>query len=132
MDEKDRQKQGMAMRRAVLGDAHVDRAERNKNEFNGDFQDIITRYGWGEIWTRPGLDKRTRSLVTIAMLVALNREAELRMHLRAAANTGVTRAEIKELLMHSALYCGLPTANSAIHLAEEVFATTEEWRKQKS
>ncbi|HEX9808881.1 MAG TPA: 4-carboxymuconolactone decarboxylase [Alphaproteobacteria bacterium] len=132
MDEKDRQKQGMAMRRAVLGDAHVDRAERNKNEFNGDFQDIITRYGWGEIWTRPGLDKRTRSLVTIAMLVALNREAELRMHLRAAANTGVTRAEIKELLMHSALYCGLPAANSAIHLAEEVFATTEEWRKQKS
>ncbi len=132
MDERDRHKQGMGVRRAVLGDAHVDRAEKGKTDFNGDFQDFITRYAWGEVWARPGLDRKTRSLVTIVMLVALNREAELRMHLRAAANTGVTRAEIKEALLHSALYCGLPAANGAIHLAEEVFETTEEWRAKKA
>lgn len=131
MDERDRHKQGMETRRSVLGDSHVDRAEKNKNAFNGDFQDFITRYAWGEIWSRPGLEKKTRSLLTIVMLVALNREAELRMHLRAAANTGVTRAEIKEALLQSALYCGLPAANSAIHLAEEVFATEEEWRERR-
>lgn len=131
MDERERHKQGMATRRSVLGNAHVDRAEKNKNDFNGDFQDFITRYAWGEIWSRPGLDKRTRSLLTLVMLVALNRESELRMHLRAAANTGVSRADIKEALMQSAVYCGLPAANAAIHLAEEVFATTEEWRGRK-
>jgi 4-carboxymuconolactone decarboxylase len=131
MDERDRHKQGMATRRSVLGDAHVDRAEKNRNEFNADFQDFITRYAWGEVWARPGLDKKTRSLITIVMLVALNREAELRMHLRAAANTGVTRAEIKEAILQSGLYCGLPAANGAMHLAEEVFDTTEEWRGKK-
>ncbi len=131
MDERDRHKQGMATRRSVLGDAHVERAEKGKDDFNGDFQDFITRYAWGEIWTRPGLDKKTRSLMTIVMLVALNRESELSMHLRAAANTGVTRDEIKEALMQAALYCGLPAANSAFHLAKEVFDTTQEWRGKK-
>jgi 4-carboxymuconolactone decarboxylase len=122
MDERKRHKQGMKIRRAVLGDAHVDRAQANKNSFNADFQDLITRYAWGEIWTRPGLPRKTRILITIAMMVALNRSDELRMHLRAAANNGVTRKEIQEVLLQTAIYCGVPAANSAFHAAEEVFA----------
>jgi 4-carboxymuconolactone decarboxylase len=122
MDERKRHKQGMKVRRAVLGDAHVDRAQANKNSFNAGFQDLITRYAWGEIWTRPGLPRKTRSLITIAMMVALNRGDELRMHLRAAANNGVTRKEIQEVLLQTAIYCGVPAANSAFHAAEEVFA----------
>jgi 4-carboxymuconolactone decarboxylase len=122
MDERKRHKQGMKVRRAVLGDAHVDRARANENTFNADFQDLITRYAWGEIWTRPGLPRKTRSLITIAMMVALNRGDELRMHLRAAANNGVTRKEIQEVLLQTAIYCGVPAANSAFHAAEEVFA----------
>jgi 4-carboxymuconolactone decarboxylase len=125
MDEKERYQQGMGVRREVAGDAHVDRAEANRSSFNEDFQDLITRYAWGEIWSRPGLDRRTRSLITLAMLVALNREGELRMHLIAAANNGVTRDEIKELLLQTGIYCGLPAANAAIHLAEEVFAAAD-------
>jgi 4-carboxymuconolactone decarboxylase len=121
MDEQTRREQGMQIRRAVLGDAHVDRAQANLNETNSEFQDFITRYAWGEIWTRPGLPAHTRSLLTIAMMVALNREAELKLHLRAAANNGVTRDEIKEVLLQSAIYCGVPAANSAFHLADEVF-----------
>lgn len=122
MDERKRHKQGMKVRRAVLGDAHVDRAQANKNSLNADFQDLITRYAWGEIWTRPGLPRKTRSLITIAIMVALNRSDELRMHLRAAANNGVTRKEIQEVLLQTAVYCGVPAANSAFHVAEEVFA----------
>jgi len=122
MDESDRYDQGMSTRRSVLGDAHVDRTLTRRNSFNEEFQDFITRYAWGDIWSRPGLPKHTRSLVTIAMLVALNREDELKMHLRACFNNGVTRDELKELLMHTALYAGLPAANGAIHLAEQVFA----------
>ena len=122
MDERERQDQGMKVRRAVLGDAHVDRANRNRNEFNQDFQNLITRYGWGEIWTRTGLPRETRSLITLAMMVALNRPEELRMHLRAASNVGVTRDQIKEVLLQTAIYCGVPAANSAFHAAEEVFA----------
>lgn len=122
MDERERYQQGMAVRRAVLGDAHVDRSLQNKNEFNEEFQDLITRYAWGEIWTRPGLPRRTRSCITLAMMVALNRGEELRMHLRAAFNNGVTREEIKEVLLQTAIYCGVPAANSAFHIAEEVFA----------
>ena len=122
MDERKRHKQGMKVRRAVLGDAHVDRAQANATSFNADFQDLITRYAWGEIWTRPGLPRKTRSLITIAMMVALNRGDELRMHLRAAANNGVTRKEIQEVLLQTAIYCGVPAANSAFHAAEEVFA----------
>jgi len=122
MDERKRHKQGMKVRRAVLGDAHVDRAQTNENSFNAAFQDLLTRYAWGEIWTRPGVPRKTRSLITIAMMVALNRGDELRMHLRAAANNGVTRKEIQEVLLQTAIYCGVPAANSAFHAAEEVFA----------
>jgi len=121
MDEGERYEQGMSVRRAVLGEAHVDRSLKNKNEFNQDFQDLITRYAWGEIWTRPGLPRHTRSLMTVAMMVALNRTDELRMHIRASFNNGVTRDEIKEVLLHAAIYCGLPAANSAFHAAEQVF-----------
>lgn len=126
MDERERHAQGMKLRRAVLGDAHVDRAVAGRNEFNAEFQDLITRYAWGEIWTRPGLGRHTRSLVTIALMVALNRGEEFRMHLRAAFNNGVTRDEIKELLLHTAIYCGVPAANAAFHMAEEVLAQMEQ------
>ena len=124
MDDRKRHTAGMRVRRAVLGEAHVNRAKANENEFNAPFQEFITRYAWGEIWTRPGLPRKTRSLVTIGMMVALNRADELRLHLRAAANNGVTRKEIQEVLLHSAVYCGVPAANSAFHIAEEVFAET--------
>jgi 4-carboxymuconolactone decarboxylase len=120
MDERERYTKGMEVRRAVLGDQHVDRALEHRNAFNEEFQDLITRYAWGETWARPGLPRKTRSLVTLAMLVALNRGEEFRMHVRAAANTGVTREEIKELLLQAAIYCGVPAANAAFHAAEEV------------
>lgn len=116
---------GMHVRRTVLGNAHVDKASGNINEFNGDFQYFISNYAWGEIWTRPGLSKHNRSLITIAMLIALNRKAELQMHIKAAFNNGVTKDEIKEVIMQSALYCGLPAANEAIHTAEEIFKEIE-------
>jgi 4-carboxymuconolactone decarboxylase len=122
MDEKERYEQGMIKRRQVLGDAHVDRAQANRTDFTSDFQDLITRYAWGEIWTRPGLAAHTRSLMTICMMVALNREEELKLHLRAAANNGVTREEISEALLQTAIYCGVPAANSAFALAQQVFA----------
>lgn len=115
------QDQGMHVRRTVLGDTHVDKSIANVNAFNSDFQTFITDYAWGEIWTRPGLTKAQRSMITISMLVALNRPVELKMHLRAAINNGLTVNEIKEICMHGALYCGLPAANEAIHLAESVF-----------
>ena len=116
-----RHAEGMATRRSVLGDAHVDRAQARKTELTSEFQDMITRYAWGEIWTRPGLPRHTRSLMTICMMVALNREEELKLHLRAASNNGVTREEIKEALLQAAIYCGVPAANSAFALAQEVF-----------
>ena len=122
MEERERHSKGMQVRRAVLGDAHVDRANASSNDFNGEFQDFITRYAWGEIWTRPGLPRHTRSLITIAMMIALNRSEEFRLHVRAAANNGVTREEIKEVLLQSAIYCGVPAANTAFHLAQDVFA----------
>jgi 4-carboxymuconolactone decarboxylase len=121
MDERERYEKGMSVRRAVLGDAHVDRTIKSKNAFNEDFQDLITRYAWGEIWDRPELPRHTRSLLTIAVLVALNRTEEFRMHVRAAFNNGVTRDEIKEVLLQTAIYCGVPAANSAFHAAAEVF-----------
>jgi 4-carboxymuconolactone decarboxylase len=121
MDERERYEKGLSVRRAVLGDAHVDPSLKNRNEFNQEFQDLITRYAWGEIWTRPGLPRKTRSLLTIAMLVALNRPDEFRLHLRAALTNGVTKEEIKEALLQAAIYCGVPAANSAFHAAQEVF-----------
>jgi 4-carboxymuconolactone decarboxylase len=125
MDDSQRYEQGMKVRRAVLGDAHVDRSLKNRNDFNEPFQDLITRYAWGEIWTRPGLPRQTRSMITLAMMVALNRGDELRMHLRAALNNGVKREEIQEVLLQTAIYCGVPAANTAFHLAQEVFAEAD-------
>src|SRR5437763_6008109 len=122
MDERKRYEQGMKVRRAVLGDAHVDKSLENRTEFNEEFQDLITRYAWGEIWTRPGLPRHTRSLITLAMMVALNRGEEFRMHVRAAFNNGVSREEIKEVLLQTAIYCGIPAATAAFHAADEVFA----------
>jgi 4-carboxymuconolactone decarboxylase len=122
MDETDRHSKGMEVRRAVLGNAHVDRAEGKRNDFNGEFQDLITRHAWGEIWTRPGLPRHTRSLLTIGLMVALNRSDEFKLHVRAAFSNGVTRDEIKEVLLQCAIYAGIPAANSAFHMAEEVFA----------
>ena len=121
MDERQRYEQGMKVRRAVLGDAHVDTSLKNRTEFDEALQDLITRYAWGEIWSRPGLPRQTRSMLTLAMMVALNRPEELRLHLRAALNNGVTREEIREVLLQTAIYCGVPAANSAFHLAQEVF-----------
>lgn len=126
MDERERHVKGMEVRRAVLGNAHVDRTQDKLNEFNSDFQNLITRYAWGEIWGRPGLPRHTRSLLTIAMMVALNRAEELKLHLRAASNNGVSRDEIKEVLLQTAIYCGVPAANSAFHLAQEVFRQMDE------
>jgi 4-carboxymuconolactone decarboxylase len=125
MDERDRYETGMKVRRAVLGDAHVERTLTRRNDFNDEFQELITRYAWGEIWTRPGLSRHTRSLLTVAMMVALNRAEEFRLHVRAAFNNGVTRDEIKEVLLQAAIYCGVPAANNAFHLAEDVFAQME-------
>src|SRR5262252_4598780 len=122
MEDRERHKQGMTVRRTVLGDAHVDRTLTRSNDFNREFQDLITRYAWGEIWTRPGLPRHTRSLLTIAMMVALNRAEEFRLHVRAAPNNGVSRDEIKEVLLQTAIYCGVPAANTAIHMAEQIFA----------
>ena len=122
MDERERHESGMRMRRSVLGDVHVDRAEANTTALDADFQDLLTRYAWGEIWARPGLPRPTRSLLTIALMVALNRAEELRLHLRAARNNGVTADEIREVLLHCAVYCGLPAANAAFRAAREILA----------
>ena len=122
MDDQKRRDDGMAQRRKVLGDAWVDKSIANKNSFNAEFLDLITRHAWGEIWTRPGLPRHTRSLLTIGLMVALNRSDEFKLHIRAAFNNGVTRDEIKEVLMQCAIYAGIPAANSAFHMAEEVFA----------
>ena len=125
MNEQERFENGLEVRRAVLGDAHVDRSLARRNEFNEEFQELITRYAWGEIWTRPGLSRHTRSLLTIGLMVALNRSDEFKLHLRAAFNNGVTRDEIREVLLHCAIYAGVPAANSAFHMAEDVFAQME-------
>ena len=113
---------GMEVRRAVLGDAHVDRAVERTTPFTADFQDLITRYAWGEIWTRPGLDRRTRSCITLTALVASGREHELEMHVRAALRNGLTPEEIAEVLLQCAVYCGVPAANGAFAIAQRVVA----------
>ena len=113
---------GMEVRRAVLGDAHVDRAIERTDEFTAEFQELITRYAWGEIWTRPGLDRRTRSAVTLTALVALNHPEELAMHVRAALRNGLTPDEVGEVLLQCAVYCGVPAANAAFAIAQEVLA----------
>ena len=113
--------EGMMVRRAVLGEDHVDRATAKVDDMTADYQDLITRYAWGDIWTRPGLDRKTRSVITLTALVAHGHYAELAIHLRAAIRNGLTRAEISEVLLQTAIYCGVPAANSAFEVAQQVF-----------
>jgi 4-carboxymuconolactone decarboxylase len=120
VSDADRHDQGMQLRRAVLGDEHVDRAEAGTTAFTEDFQDLITRYAWGEIWTRSGLDRRMRSAITMTALVARGHYEELALHVRAALRNGLTPDEIAEVLLHSAIYCGVPAANSAFRVAQRV------------
>ncbi len=117
---------GMRVRREVLGDDHVDAAIERTTSFTADFQDLITRYAWGEIWTRPGLDRRQRSCITLTALVALGRLEELEMHVHAARRNGLTVDEIKEVLLHSAIYCGVPAANAAFAVAQHALAEHNE------
>ena len=118
----DRHEEGMRIRREVLGDEHVDAAVERTTAETAEFQDLITRYAWGEIWARPGLDRKTRSCMTLIALVALGRHEELATHVRAALRNGLTPDEIKEVLLHSAIYCGVPAANSAFAIAQKVLA----------
>lgn len=118
MDDQRRRDLGMTTRRAVLGDAHVDRATAATTGFTADFQDLITRYAWGEIWSRPGLDRRTRSCITLAMLAALSHDEELAMHVRAALGNGLSADDIKEVLLQVAVYAGVPAANRAFRVAQ--------------
>lgn len=122
MDDRERHDQGMTVRRAVLGDAHVDRANAGITEFTADFQDFITRYAWGDVWSRPGLERRIRSAVTITALIAHGHFEELGMHIRAAITNGLSEDEIKEIILQSAVYCGVPAANSAFRVAQVVLA----------
>lgn len=114
-------KKGMQTRRSVLGDAHVDKAEANKTDFDKDFQEYITSNAWGAIWSRPGLTKRERSLITIALMTALKHEGELELHLNASKNTGASIEDIKEVLLHTAVYAGVPAVNHAMKIAKKVF-----------
>jgi 4-carboxymuconolactone decarboxylase len=116
----DAHERGMKVRREVLGDAHVDEAVARTTGFTADFQDLITRYAWGEIWTRPGLDRRTRSAITLTALIAVGRMDELPMHVRAALRNGLSEDEIKEVLLQTAVYCGVPAANTAFAVAARV------------
>jgi 4-carboxymuconolactone decarboxylase len=123
MNDDERRERGMKIRREVLGDAYVDRAQSTATPFTNDFQDLMTRYAWGEIWSRPGLDRRTRSCITVAMTVALNRPDELALHLRGALRNGVNVAELREVLLQTAVYCGIPAAHTAFKVAQEVLGS---------
>ena len=120
MTDDERFEAGMAVRREVLGDAHVDRAIAGTTDFTRDFQELITAYAWGEIWTRPGLDRRSRSMITLTALIARGHHEELAMHVRAALRNGLTVDEIKEVILQSAVYCGVPDANTAFRIASGV------------
>jgi 4-carboxymuconolactone decarboxylase len=121
----DRHRQGMATRRAVLGDAHVDRAVANETPFDSPFQELITEGAWGTVWSRPNFTKRERSIVTIALLAALGQDEEVAMHIRATANTGATKEDIREALLHVAIYAGVPAANHAFKIAKSIYADME-------
>ncbi|MFF3856122.1 4-carboxymuconolactone decarboxylase [Micromonospora sp. NPDC002575] len=120
MNDRERHDAGMTVRREVLGDAHVDRAIAGTDAFTADFQDFITRYAWGEVWSRPGLDRRTRSCVTLAVLAALHHDEELAMHVRAALRNGLSPQEVAEVLLQVGVYAGVPAANRAFRVAREV------------
>jgi 4-carboxymuconolactone decarboxylase len=122
MTDDEKFEQGMKVRREVLGNAHVDNAEANQTLFDADFQRFITETAWGSVWTRPGLDRRTRHLVTLAVLATLGKEHELALHIRATQNTGVTQEELKEVFMQVAIYAGVPAANTAFSVAKSVYA----------
>jgi 4-carboxymuconolactone decarboxylase len=122
----ERYQSGMLIRRAVLGEEHVDRAQAGTTEFTRDFQEFITRYAWGEVWSRPGLDRKTRSMLTIAITAALGRWEELRLHVRGSRNTGATREEVREVLMQLAIYAGVPAANTAFAHASAVYQEMDE------
>jgi 4-carboxymuconolactone decarboxylase len=121
MNDQERYARGMAVRRAVLGDDHVDRAVERTTDFTAPFQDLITRYAWGEVWSRPGLDPASRSMITLALLTALGQEHELAMHVSAALRNGLSIEQIREVLLHSAIYAGVPAANRAFAIAQRVF-----------
>ena len=125
MNDDERHDSGMTVRREVLGDAHVDRAVAGTTDITADFQNLITRYAWGDIWTRPGLDRASRSMITLALLTALGQEHELALHVSAAVRNGLTTEQIQEVLLHSAIYAGAPAANRAFAIAQEVFDTTD-------
>jgi 3-oxoadipate enol-lactonase / 4-carboxymuconolactone decarboxylase len=122
MDDTERSAQGMAVRRQVLGDAHVDRAGAATTGFTAPFQDFITRYAWGEVWSRPGLTRAERSMITLTALIVLRQDEELAMHLRAARRNGLTDEQIREILLHCAVYAGVPAANRAFAIAQRVLA----------
>ena len=122
MDDAERAAQGMTVRREVLGDEHVDRAVAGTTPLTAPFQDFITRYAWGEVWSRPGLSRAERSMITLTALVVLRQEGELAMHLRAALRNGLTPDQIGEVLLHTAVYAGVPAANRAFAIAQEVLA----------
>ncbi|MGL4322742.1 MAG: 4-carboxymuconolactone decarboxylase [Beijerinckiaceae bacterium] len=122
MDNKQRHAAGMKVRRAVLGDEWVDKANARLNDFNGEFQDLITRYAWGEIWTRPGLDRKTRSCMVLSTMIALGHWEEYKLHLRAGLNNGLTHNDIKEIILQAAIYAGVPAANHATKLADDFFS----------
>ena len=126
MDDQERAERGMTVRRAVLGDAHVDRAEANKTGFTEGFQDFITRYAWGEIWSRPGLSQPERSIVTLAVLAALRHDDELAMHTKAALRNGLSQDQIREVLLHTAVYAGVPAANRAFAVADRAIREWDE------
>ena len=121
MDKK-RYEEGLAVRKAVLGDEYVDKSLRSADDFTRPMQELVTEYCWGEIWTRPGLDRRTRSFLNLAMLTALNRPHEIKLHVRGALNNGLTREELMEVFLQSAIYCGVPAALDAMRVAKEIFA----------
>jgi 4-carboxymuconolactone decarboxylase len=114
-------KRGQEVREGVLGAGHVQRTAKNRTEFNAEFQDFLMRYAWGEIWSRPGLDRKLRSMLTIGMLVAMGKNDELKLHIRATRNTGVTREEVKEIMMHATIYAGVPSAFGAFQVAAQIF-----------
>jgi len=130
--DKERLERGKQIRAAVLGSAHVARTAKNRTPFNAEFQDFLMEYAWGSIWSRPGLDHKTRSQITIAMLVAMGRLEELKLHIRATANTGVSRDEVKEIMMHAAIYAGVPAAFGAFQLAAQIFADMDNEAKPSS
>jgi 4-carboxymuconolactone decarboxylase len=123
--DQDMHARGLKNRKEVLGEAHVERSFATADDFSKPYQDLITEYCWGAVWDRPGLPRKTRSLLNLAMLTALNREDEFKLHVRAAFRNGVTRDEIREVLLQAAIYCGVPAANSAFKQAREVFAAME-------